>query len=143
MMSKTLTSLLLTAALLLFTTGCDLDSEIDQTNAAATIAVEFIDAETGEPIAGVSVLVLAAFDGSDNLLEQGTIQTDENGSFESPITSLQETTITLLEFNLDIDGEVHSVQQEVELELTFEEPFNSVDLSFEFDTDENNDENEE
>ncbi|TVR31508.1 MAG: hypothetical protein EA390_06385 [Balneolaceae bacterium] len=133
-LNKTLTSLLLTGALLFFTFGCDLDSNIEETTATATIMAEFIEAETGEPIAAVNVLVLAAFDGSDNLIEQGVIQTDENGSFESPISSLQETTITLLEFNLDIDGEVYTVQQEVELDLRFEEPFDSVDLSFEIET---------
>jgi hypothetical protein len=56
---------------------------------------------------------------------------------------LQETSITLLEFNLDIDGEVYTVQQEAEPELTFKEPFHSVDLSFEIETDDNNDENED
>jgi 5-hydroxyisourate hydrolase-like protein (transthyretin family) len=136
---NTITTTLFSAMLLFTVTGCNLGSDTDQEIATAIISAEFIDAESGEAISEVSVLVAALFEGAEEPADQGTVDTDEEGKFEVTISNLQELTITMLQFTFEYEDETVVIEEEVELNLTFEEPFDKVELSFEVTLEDNGD----
>jgi 5-hydroxyisourate hydrolase-like protein (transthyretin family) len=127
-------------SLSIFTFGCNLGSDNTPELATAIISAEFVFAESGEPLSETTILVSAAFDESDELIEQGTVETNEDGKFESPISNPQETVITLLEFSFELDEETITITEEVNLELTFESPYDEVELTIEIDTENGGDE---
>lgn len=131
---KTRNLLIIISTLLLLLTGCGLDSNIEQNTAVGIISAQFTDAETGNAIAETEVFVSAAFEGQNELIEQGSITTDTNGEFEANITSFEETQITLLQFTFSVDNNEIVLEENVNLNLTYEEPTDRVDLSFEVET---------
>ncbi|GEM_PF-1450922 len=128
---KSFATLVNAFAFALIITGCDLGSSVDENFASAFIAAEFVDSETGEGVVSTEVTVAASFEGSADIIDQGFIVTDEFGRIETPITAQQETVITLLQFSFVYEDNPVIVSEEVDLELSFEEPLDEVDLFFE------------
>jgi len=116
--------------------SCDLSTDFEEQDAAAAIiAAEFFDGNSGEPIADMQVTVSAEFEDSGNLFEQGTVETDEEGSFEAAISSSQETVITLLEFTVVYNEQAYTFTEEVDVLVQFEEPYDRIDLTFNVEAD--------
>ncbi|MCC5914750.1 MAG: hypothetical protein JJU46_10280 [Balneolaceae bacterium] len=135
MFSKTYTTLF--AILFSFAIiSCDLSTDFEEQDAAAAIiAAEFFDGNTGEALADLQVTVSAEFEDSGNLFEQGTVETDEDGSFEAAISSSQETVITQLEFTVTYNDQVYTFTEEVDVLVQFEEPYDRIDLTFNIEAD--------
>lgn len=135
-MLKTCRNYALSAVVLiaLFVAGCDInDSEVEQP-AQAQISASFTEAESGDAITDAQVEVDAVYEGETQPVNQGIVNTDEDGSFEGMISNPNEIVITTLIFTLDYNDEEYVFEEEVNLELTREEPFDTESFDFVVDT---------
>lgn len=129
--SFALSALFITALLV---AGCGVNDSEVETPAQAIVEVAFSDAESGEAVAGADAEVSAIYDGETDPVGQGSLVTDQNGEFSGLITNPNEVVITTLIFRLYLGDEEYLFEEDVNLELTREEPYDSVNLSFEVDT---------
>ena len=126
-----------------FSVACDSVSSDDPEFARAIITAEFLIADNGEALAETTILISAAFDESENMIELGTVETDEEGKIETTVTRDQESVITLLEFSFEHEDQTFTFVEEVNLQLGFEDPYDQVDLNFEVEIEENDDDDDE
>ena len=126
--------LLITSLFLLTLTSCLDEQETQQAmESSAEIEVTFINEETEEPVPNLTVLMFVEADAFTGAAGIGEFDTDEFGYFSTPIFGFAEDTITRIIFEYSVGSEVRSVDEEVNLALSFEEPVNSVSLELEID----------
>lgn len=125
-----------------FSVACNSVSSDEPEIARAIISAEFLLAESGEALSETTILISAAFDESENLTELGTVETDEDGRFETTVNRDHESVITLLEFAFEYEDQTYTLLEEVNLQLGFEDPYDQVELNFEVEIEENDDDDE-
>ena len=97
------------------------------------IEFQILDEESGEPLTGMEFLLYIQVAGEEEEYPMGGYETDDEGSFSSEISGVREGTvegIKLLEYQ-DESGEIESVEKSVNLELRFEEPFDTISVTVE------------
>lgn len=125
---------LITIFTALLIAGCGInETEVDEP-AQATVELTFVESESGDPVAGVEVSVDAIYEGDTEPVFQGALPTDAAGEINAVITNPNEVVITTLIFSLNYNGEEHVFEEEVNLELRVEAPYESVNFTFEVDT---------
>jgi hypothetical protein len=129
--------LLIPAILLLFSSCLDEQQQEQQQDATAEIEATFSDADTGEPLSNFQVLLIIEVDRFEQSIDIDLFETDVSGFIATPIFSQEEDTITNIMFEYEVAGEIRSVDEDVELQLRYNEPFDSVSLDFEVDVSEN------
>lgn len=120
-------------ALLLFTACLDEQESQVADEATAEIEATFEDAATGEVLADFDFFMMLEISGFSQPANFGEFTTDASGFFSSPVFSLTEDLITGVIVEYEVNGEIRSVEKEVELQLSFQDPINSVSLEFEID----------
>lgn len=120
----------------LLVAGCDLNNSDDEPDIAqAGVEIYFTEAESGDPVADADVEVRAVYAGEAESVTQGSVATDADGNINAVITNPEEVTITTLIFLVDYENEEYSFEEEgLDLDLTYNEPFDSVVLEYEVDT---------
>lgn len=120
------------------TTAC-LDEQEAQVpdEAAGEIEIILSDAASGQPLGDFEFFILLEITGfSQPATINQPFETDASGFMATPIYSLTEDHITGIIVEYDVNGETRSAEQDVDLELRFEEPFNSVSVEFELNVEE-------
>jgi hypothetical protein len=122
--------LFLSLCILVFTTCTT--QEVDNGLAVfeGIVVAEFIDSETETPVAGKNFVVSVVLENVDEPVPAGVSQTDENGQLEKIIRDLTPEKVIKVMFSFEVEEESRTVEQEVELELRLEEPFDSVYMQF-------------
>lgn len=119
----------------LFVAGCGTNDPEEEEFAQAGVEVYFTDAESGDPVTDTEVEVRAIYTGESESVNQGYAATGSEGQINGLITNPEEVTITTLIFLVDYENEEYSFEEEgLDLDLTYDEPFDSVALEFEVDT---------
>lgn len=124
-------TLSVTVILFLFM-SCVGDSTPDEPEfATGIVEAEFTDAESEEPLVNQEFnLLLATEDSEDTPI--GTFSSNEDGMVEAEVVGQEEVTVVRAVFEyLDENEEVQTVEEDISLELRYEEPFDTVSLSFE------------
>jgi hypothetical protein len=130
--------LLITTIALLFTACLDEQEAEQQEDAVAEIEATFSDAATGEPLSNFDVFLIIEVEEFDQPVDIAPFETDATGFLSTPIFGPSEDTITTIIFEYEVAGEIRSVQEDdVDLQLRFQEPVNSVSLDFEVDLPQN------
>lgn len=119
--------------------GClDESAPPEQNFAIGIVHAEFIEideSETSQPIANTEMNLYVNVEGeNENIPVAQQILSDENGIVETDIAAGEELTITNIIFEFVLNDEVQTVEEQVSLELTFEEPYDDVSLVFEVET---------
>ncbi len=130
-MKKLFLPLLFTGLVL---TGCLDDTSDPGINeiAEATVVAKFSYAETGDPVSEEVFVFSVETENTPNPVLLGEEPTDMNGIIETGVASETQEVITRIIFTYeDENNEVQNVEEDVNLELRFEEPFESVELVFE------------
>jgi hypothetical protein len=131
-------TLLLIPALLLFLSSCLDEQELDPVqNALAEIEATFTDADTGAPLSDYEFFMIIEIEEFSQPVDIGLLATDASGFAAIPIEGPSEDTITKIIFEYEVGPEIRTIEEEVNLQLRFEEPINSVSLEFEVDVSEN------
>lgn len=119
--------------LLFFFIGCLEDpSTVEPAFAEGKIEAEFLDAESGEPFTSQEFSLWLAAEDSEQNIPIGVFMSNEVGVVEADIVGEEEVTLVKAVFEfLDGNEEVQTVEEDISLELRFEEPFDTVSLSFE------------
>jgi hypothetical protein len=129
-MKKLFIPLIFTGLLL---TGCldeTTDPEIEEI-AEATVIAEFTYAETGDPVSEESFVFSVETEDTTGPILLGEEVTNSEGVIETGVTSTTPEVITRIIFTYEDENlEVQSVEEDVILELRFEEPFDSAELAF-------------
>jgi len=130
-MKKLFIPLLFTGLLL---AGC-LDDTSDpgiEEIAEATVIAEFTYAETGDPVSEEVFVFSVETENTATPILLGEEPTDVNGVIETGVASETQEVITRIIFTYEDENlDVLSVEEDVNLELRFEEPLDSVELEFE------------
>ncbi len=119
--------------LLFFSTGCLGDNSPEEPNfTTGIIEAEFVDAESGNPLINQDLNLLLAIEEEQQNIPIGVYTTDGDGSVEAEIVGQEEVTIVRAVFEyLDENEEMQTLEEDISLELRYEEPYDSVSLSFE------------
>lgn len=119
--------------LLFFFMGCLGDTSPEEpTFATGNIEAEFIDAESGEPLVNQEFNLLLAPEDSEQNIPIGVFVSNEDGIIETEIAGQEEMTVVRAIFEyLDENEELQTIEEDISLELRYEEPFDTVSLSFE------------
>lgn len=115
-------------------TGCGFGQEEVDPIAQALIDIEFTDSESGDPVVDAPVEVSAIFSGETEAVPQGEVPTGINGEIEGAISNPEEVAISQLIFVITVDDQEYTFEEDVNLELRTQEPFDSVEFSFQVDT---------
>ncbi len=96
------------------------------------IEVEFLDAEDQEPVTGQDFNLSLVAEGSEQAVQIGVFTSDDDGMIEAEIVGQEELTVeqAIIEY-IDENEELQTIEEDISLELRFEEPFDTVSLSFE------------
>lgn len=132
-MKKTLVTVF-SLFLILFTSSC-LDSGDSQSSqdAVAEIDLTLIDQETGGPLANFDVFILFEVEGFNQPAGFDEFTSDESGNISTQIFSLTSDRITKIILEYEVGDEARSAEKEIDLLLTFEEPYNSISINVELD----------
>jgi len=127
--------LLLTSTILFLITSftaCDLSNtnESQQTVPQGLVQAEFFEAETNNPLAGLEVMVSAAFEGDETVTERGMIPTNQDGMFEGLLRSQTSTLVTKLVFEFVYNGVEYSFEEDVNLQLRTEGELDRVEFTY-------------
>ncbi len=99
--------------------------------AEAIVIAEMINSETGDPVSYQNFLVSIMIDSWDEPISHGVAQTDEEGVLEKTLVSVIEEKGTRIIFTYGPQNDRQSVSKEIEFELKFDEPLDTLNLQFE------------
>lgn len=115
--------------IILFLPGCFGGTDDDpQQFATALINVELLYAETDEPIAGEPFFVQVREEGRDQWADISEYTSDDNGLIEIHISSTTETKLTRIRIQYLLKEEINHIDEDLDLELKYEEPFDEANL---------------
>jgi hypothetical protein len=134
-MKKTI-YLLIPTLLLLFTACLDNGGSEGAQDAVAEIDVTLYDEATGSPLSNFEVLLLFEVQGVAQPVTFQEFETDEAGFFSSEIFSLTQDRITKAIIEYEVGTEVRSAEKEIDLQLRFEQPYNSASIEMQLDVSE-------
>lgn len=121
-------------ALLLFLfAGCMDQTEPEMTDfATGIIEAEFLDAENQEPVTDQDFNLSLVAEGTDQPVPIGIFTSDDDGMIEAEIVGEEELTVVqaIIEY-VDENEELQTIEEDTSLELRFEEPFETVNFTFE------------
>jgi len=124
---------------LFLVSGClDESAPPEQNFAVGIIQAEFIEiteAESPQPIANTEMDLFVNIEGETEDIFAAPVMTDENGFIETDLQGGDEFTITNVIFVFNLNGEVKTVEEQVSLQLSFDEPYEEVSLVIEVETD--------
>ena len=96
------------------------------------IEFQILDEESGEPLTGMEFLLYIQVAGEEEEYPMGGYETDDEGSFSSEISGVREGTVESIKLDYqNQSGGIESVEKEINLELRFEEPFDSISVKIE------------
>lgn len=113
--------------------GCSEDVTTPPIGTADAIVIaEMINSETNKPVAYQDFSVSIMIDEVDKPISHGVVQTDEEGVLEVTLRSLSEEKGTGIIFNYGPENNRQSVSEEIEFNLNFFEPLDTLNLQLEF-----------
>ena len=96
------------------------------------IEFEVLEEEAGERMREMELLLFIQVADEEGEYPMGTYETDDEGSFSSEISGVREGTVEGIKLEYQNEsGEIESVEKSVNLELRFEEPFDSTSVTVE------------
>lgn len=114
---------------ILLMNGCMNDSTGNtQQFSNALISVEFLHTENDEPIIDELFFVQLRETGTTDPVDIGEYTSDENGRIEVELSSTIETSINLIRIQYMLNGEVEIIDEEIDLELRYTQPFDEENL---------------
>lgn len=119
--------------ILFILTGClGSPSDNEPTYATGIIEAEFIDAESGEPVANQEFTLTLQIENEDQESPIGSFTTNEDGIIVEEIVGQEEVTIESAIFEWVDENQEEQIREEpVEFELRYEEPFDTGSLLIE------------
>lgn len=117
----------------LFLTSC-LGNPTDNEPIYATgiIEVEFVNAESGEPIANQEFTLTLQIENEDQESPIGAFTTNEEGIAEEEIVGQEEVRIESAIFEwVDENQEEQRIEESIEFELRYDEPYDTISLFLE------------
>ncbi|MEX1260615.1 MAG: hypothetical protein WEA58_07035 [Balneolaceae bacterium] len=119
--------------ILFFLTGClGNPSDNQPTYATGIIEAEFVDAESGDPVANQEFTLTLQIENEDQESPIGNFTTNEDGIVVEEIAGQEEVTIESAIFEwVDENQEEQRIEEPIEFELRYDEPYDTVSLSFE------------
>jgi len=99
--------------------------------AEAIVIAEMINSETGDPVSYQNFLVSFMIDSEDEAVSHGVAQTNEEGILETTLIDVVEQKGTEIIFTYGPENDRQSVSKEIEFDLKFDEPLDTLNLKFE------------
>lgn len=110
--------------------GCLGDSNSPNTFAIGSVDAEFREIESGDPVTGQTFNVQVEPQDSEEVFDFGDQVTDEDGFLRTDIYGQMETTVNKITYRYVLNGDTVSVSEDIELNIKFEEPLETVSLEF-------------